>query len=1470
MRLQSLLCAALFATTASRAEPVPLFDGKTLDGWDYDPKVWRVEDGMITGGSTTEKIKENHFICTKKSYQNFELKLKIKVSGDPKTGMLNSGIQIRSLRVPGGAHMSGYQVDCGAGWFGKIYDEYRRNRVIAEPLDASALEKAVDVFGWNEYRIRAEGPRIQVWLNGEVAVDYTEQDKNIALDGLIGPQVHSGGVCLVQVKDITIEELPPTPNAPTWEALGGVEAARKLVAPQPKPKPQADATQTKSGRDISYNNVQGAALSAAEQQKLFHLPEGYEIELVVQESEGLGKFVSVYFDQRGRMWTQTALEYPVDSNENPAAAEAVYAGKGKDKVLVYPRESVNGPIPAGGLTKATVFADGLAIPLGILPWGNGDTCYVQHGHDLKLYKDTNGDGKADTFDVVLTGFGVQDSHLFPHQFTRAPGGWIWMAQGLFNNSKVHKPGSDVVVDWAKCSMARMRPDGSEFEVISKGPNNIWGLVITGEGEAFIQEANDYGYPVMPFHEYAYYPGGMEALKKSYQPDFPPAAEFRMGGTGLSGLALVESGPLRHPKAAHTMAVANPITSKIQTIAMHRDGAYWKLEQLPDLITCDDPFFRPVGMTNGPDGCIYITDWYNKIISHNEVPRAHPDRDKTRGRIWRVKPTAVRISDPAALRQNTPALQSIPDYTKLKPDELISLLGNKHVMQAHLAAQALGDNHYTPENAVRIESIACDSSESASRRIQAFWTLLDWNKADFTPTVALSKADEPRVRKEGIGRLPLAQWSAYEIADKLASLAQDQNPDVRVALLQTLGRSFATEGGSHFKSLSALLSFAKPSLPGPLAQSSRGPKQIPVREAYDREFERFLVRMFLERHSNIVATFLGSEAATKLPAEARMLASLSLEAKTSASRVAALLPQLDRAPNDEELLRLAQFPEEPGVGAALNALLTNEKSRAVVAAKLSAQRTKLDVEKIGRIVRVAASQMLKSTDMTTRKQALELAISFQQCPEEVFDPVMDREHKVFAGTQVPADKDGEMALRLQAMAAVRSGDAQTFFVLTELDPDADVRQAALEALIASSTNVVQSACERLFKLYPKLPPPQRKQVLIALSGQAEGGAKHLVAAVFAKTVPATDLDATILERMATVLGDTPELAQLQQQLGGVFHQVLLLDGQDTAWADSKITLEGPFTIESWVRLAPNIGNNDSLLGSPGKLDMNFFGSKFRVWIGEAGLHDVCVSTKPMTPDLWTHLAVTRDEKGVFRIYQNGELDATGVKTYSAKIEDCRIGWSGPKAGTEGALCEFRVWRRARTAEEIRANFDRSGLSAQIELKDFGKGARLAKTLDAPPLLTAEQAAALDAKFAKYTTLAPKGNPQTGKALSALCIACHQIGNTGGQIGPNLSGAGAMGLEAVLRNILTPNAAMEPGYRIFRVELTNGDLIDAFFVSEDKDATVIRQPGQADRRIAKKDIRSTRFIRRSLMPEGLLDALPDQSVADLLAYLMTLKG
>jgi len=1508
--LTSLLCASAIAFSA----PPPaisdkarsIFDGKTLDGWDFDPKIWRVEDGMITGGSTTEKIRENHFICTRKSYQNFELNLKIKVSGDPATGMLNSGIQIRSVRVPGGAHMSGYQIDCGKGWFGKIYDEFRRNRVIAEPVDAAALEKAVDVYGWNHYRIRAEGPRIRTWINGVLAIDYTEQDRNIALDGLIGPQVHSGGVCLVQVKDVTIEELPATPGAPTWESLGGVEAARKLVAPPPKPKPKQapDPNAAKPKRDTSYNNVEGTPRSAREQQKLFRLPPGYEIELVVQESEGLGKFVSVYFDQRGRLWTQTALEYPVDANENPAAAEALYAGKGKDKVLVYPRESVNAPIPAGGLTRPTVFADGLAIPLGILPWGNGDTCYIQHGHDLKLFKDTDGDGKADTHEVILTGFGVQDSHLFPHQFTRAPGGWIWMAQGLFNNSKVHKPGSNQVVDWAKCSMARMRPDGSQFEVTSTGPNNIWGLVITGEGEAFIQEANDYGYPVMPFHEYAYYPGGMEALKKSYQPDFPPTAEFRMGGTGLSGLALGEGGfrklaPALKPDGL-CMFVANPIISKVQTLAMHRDGPRWKLEQAADLVTCDDPFFRPVALTQGPDGCLYIVDWYNKIISHNEVPRNHPDRDKTRGRIWRVK-------------HKQQPLEKMPDMTRCAPEELIAKLGDNNLTQSHLAWQAIVDRKLS-NLAPKLKEIIADTKTKTAARVQAIWAMEGIGLISLVQPKNLFGDESRNIRREAIsslgssmpGRTPRnvgvtaetppelreaienskrsgmmdAKLNAIRLSRDLAGLSSDPDPEVRAELIRRLDALCTTKAipaDMHLiatlpNPFSLLVGMAHASLDSPVAPSTRNGKPIKIAEAYDREFERHLIRRSLERHPDAVEAFLKTPEAEKLPLENRLLATLSLPPKTSAPLVAKLLGQLQRPPNDEEILRLAEGLGDSAVNEALSAALRKVGSRENIAAALLRLRTKLDANKLAPLLQTTAKELLDGS-AASQDLALQLAGEFQFT--ELETPIVAL-LKSWLGDQVNTPR---ITAALRALGLMGSRQSELFAKLVSTEKDPLIRNEAISTLASSKAG---DAGSRVLALWKELDSAGRRLAMDRLC-TTKPGARAVVAALKAKTLKAEDMDASGLDRLQAVLGPKDaELAGVMNDLAALFRPVLRLDGSKEDYVETGVTLDGPFTVETWVKLdGPNIGNTDGILGSPGRLDMNFFGSQFRVWVGGT-THDAIIAKKKMAPDNWTHIAVTRDVKGMFQIFVDGELDQSGGKPAPHKMENVRIGWTGPR-GARGMFSEFRIWNRVRTPQEIRDNFDRGidDKSKADGLIFHGSGdkwprlhgkARITKTSDLPPLLTSDEAKALDAKFARFRELTqrPGGDPAKGRLIAALCMGCHLIQGQGGNLAPNISGAATMGIEGLLRNLITPNAAMEAGYRTYRVELKTGDIVDAFFVSEDKDAVVVRMPGLPDRRIPKAEVRGTKFIRRSLMPEGMLDALQPEMVTDLFAYLMSLKG
>ncbi len=232
MNTPRLLCVLLILV-AGRAAAAELFDGKTLNGWEGDAKWWRVQDGLITGGSLTEKVPRNYFLATTRSFQNFDLRLDLKLTGVPNTGMINSGVQIRSLRVPNNTEMSGYQVDAGDGWWGKLYDESRRNKVVGESLDAAAVNAAIKKDDWNEYRVRAEGGRIRSWINGVPALDYAEAEPAIAQDGHIAIQIHGGGMAQVQVRNVRIDELPPTPG-PTWAQVG-------------LPKPRDPATKKKAG-----------------------------------------------------------------------------------------------------------------------------------------------------------------------------------------------------------------------------------------------------------------------------------------------------------------------------------------------------------------------------------------------------------------------------------------------------------------------------------------------------------------------------------------------------------------------------------------------------------------------------------------------------------------------------------------------------------------------------------------------------------------------------------------------------------------------------------------------------------------------------------------------------------------------------------------------------------------------------------------------------------------------------------------------------------------------------------------------------------------------------------------------------------------------------------------------------------------------------------------------------------------------
>ena len=1367
-----LIC--LLAAGSLHAAPVPLFDGKTLDGWEIpeaERKWWKVMDEKIVGGSMEENVPKNTFLATTKRYGNFEMRFKVKLT--QKEGFANSGIQVRSTRK--GGEMSGYQVDAGSGYWGTIWDEHRRDKVIASPVDQAALTPAVKDWEWNEYRILCEGPRIRTWINGVFAIDFTEQDPAIPLEGYIGLQAHSGGKFLVEFKDLTIEE---------------------LAAPEDPLRPEAEKAS-------------------------FVVPEGFEVELVTSEEQGVPKPITVSWDASGKMWTMNAVEYPMDANENLTQAQAVYARGGNDKVLVFDNPSDPGP------HKPRVFAEGLVIPLGILPTGKG--ALVQYGTEIRHYIDDNKDGKADRFETILEGFGIQDSHLFPHQFENAPGGWIYVAQGLFNSSKVRRPGGKpfacgaTEIAFDACKLARFRPDGSEFELLASGPNNIWGLETDRDGEVFLQEANDLGIPVAEFLPGTHY--WYDHLKfRPYAPQIPPSTPgVGMGGSGLSGLAIASdrgSSFAAKYAGARTFYIANPITNRVQVITMTQDAqgrpTYTKQE---DFMTAGDTSFRPIAVRFGPDGNLYVVDWYNKIISHNEVPRTHPERDKTRGRIWRIKPKG----------SPTPP---VPDLVAADTSALIAALDHPSALVSRLAWIEIGkrgDKSMVPA----LAAIVGDASSNLSRRIAAFWAIEELGALD---AMLLSQwaADPSRhMRYEVIraaGDLKSLDPTAF------LKLIQPGETDFRV-------RTAAANGIRHHSAatpemLAALALFVAPQSHG-----------TTVREKYESDFLRYQIRWAFETHPVATRTLL---AKADFPTEARSLALLALPAEESALGIVKMLPTLDRSPNADEIALLGSQLKQPAVSTAFSQMLASDKTRIGTLRSL----LKFDASAASDVsLRGAVTDAAKALDSKEHELILALARKFR------------------ISELIPT------VLKLSETGAItRTASLKTLNEIGDTDParfepflastDPETRR---EAVIGYSSAAGAAGVAKIAELWASLPGVLRELATNGMLRTKEGTEVFVLAMAGGKF---TDAGLTATDRAISQLGiDSPAVRKLLEASKSLLMPVIVLDGNPAGNIPPHIDLKGPFTVESWVKFDAPLDNTDSLLGKEGFVDFNFYAATPRLHVSSS---DLIAASRPIAPDVWTHIAFTRDASGELRLYLDGEPDTTAAVNFTGDLLGLNLGVSIAGGGTAGRFTSFRVWNRARTAAEIqnarRTRFEQTETAEGLLHNLPGdSGPNVVMTLDFPELRTPAEAAALLKTFELTKAKAEKpGDAANGRKLAQTsCYICHQVKGEGMAIGPDLSGAGAMGIDGLLRNILQPNEQLESGYYRHDITLKDGTLASGFLSSEDQTRIVLRQIGTDDRVIPREQIDSHKISKRSLMPEGLIAGYTDQQVADLFAYLLSLK-
>lgn len=567
------------------------------------------------------------------------------------------------------------------------------------------------------------------------------------------------------------------------------------------------------------NSLDAKVRSPEEQLKSFKLPEGFTIELVSSELEGTVKPISIAFDDAGRLWTQTARAYPLDKDT------AAFENKGPDQIIVFDKPHLDGPI------KPRIFADGLSMPVSVLPHDN--KVLAIHGPNLISLEDTDGDGFADRNKTLVSGFGIQDTHTTVHQLTRVPGGWISLSQGC-NCFGTVSTADGAKVPFNRSLIGRIRPNGTRLEIIGAGMNNIWCWAINKEGRTFIHEANDFGYSQVPFEQDTTYPSFVNSRRYPESMMHPPTAQgLNLGGTGFSGIAISEDSSSRGFPGSwqNVHFVANPITGSINTVAYTVDqkGVY-RFEKKEDLVACDDPMFRPVATTFGPDGCLYLIDWYNRIISHNEVRNDHPSRDKISGRIWRVRHASQKRLAP-------------PNVEKASNSVLLRHLASGNLWEMRAAWNQIAKrqaSNLIPDLIAGIRS----KKTSDSVRIHALWCLESLGHFDLSLWRELLADGNPNLRYEAVRALSILQPSLDQVHQLLSRLAKDPSFRVRNEIARFFRDTPQKLNAKHLAILKSL-KIPKNKLPQEKSNGWKGP-HLALGGAYESAFLNLLVDKAINR------------------------------------------------------------------------------------------------------------------------------------------------------------------------------------------------------------------------------------------------------------------------------------------------------------------------------------------------------------------------------------------------------------------------------------------------------------------------------------------------------------------------------------------------------------------------------------------------------------------------------------------------
>lgn len=552
-------------------------------------------------------------------------------------------------------------------------------------------------------------------------------------------------------------------------------------------------------------------LSPEESQKLMQVPVGYDIELFASEPDIINP-VDMAWDEKGRLWVIETIDYPNTVREEQ--------GVGDDKIKIL--EDTDGD---GRADKTTVFADDLNIPTGLV-FVNGGVVVSQAPHFLFL-KDTDGDDVADVREVIMSGWGTYDTHAGPSNLLYGYDNQIWGTVG-YSGFEGTIGGEEYKF---RQGFYRFNTDfdNLDFELLTRTSNNTWGLGFNETFDVFGSTANNehavyMGIPLRYYQNYEWpedsqrqqWGAGRKKIDGHYAMH-PITQNYRQvdvfgGFTAASGFQFYTARQFPQEYWNRIAFVTEPTGGLVHRAIINENGAGFTEEDGWNILASHDEWTSPVQAKVGPDGALWVLDWYNFIIQHNPTPseerggydaetgegNAHinPNRDRSHGRIYRITYNDTEPAEPMSLSQDD-------------PEALVEALSNDNMFW-RLTAQRLlverGETDVLPDLYNLVRNTDVDEIGLNSGALHALWTIhglgvLDGSN-DEAMEVALEALEHPAagVRKAAVRALPRTDEANQAILD--SGVLDDENGRTRLAaILALIEMPTSSEIGEALYSLS---------------------------------------------------------------------------------------------------------------------------------------------------------------------------------------------------------------------------------------------------------------------------------------------------------------------------------------------------------------------------------------------------------------------------------------------------------------------------------------------------------------------------------------------------------------------------------------------------------------------------------------------------------------------------------------------